>query len=85
MALEVSKAVFVAKQHRQKDLFLNYRNLRRFPTDLLGVEGLHFLERIYMKWNSLTTLVGDHPTHQVQTVMFHFFGSLQIGIFFCTM
>ncbi|XP_064168699.1 leucine-rich repeat-containing protein 28-like isoform X2 [Anguilla rostrata] len=56
MALEVYEAIFTAKQQRRKNLFLNYRNLHMFPAELLGDEGLHFLERIYMKWNSLTTL-----------------------------
>ncbi|KAJ8344146.1 hypothetical protein SKAU_G00314750 [Synaphobranchus kaupii] len=56
MALEVYEAIFTAKQQRRKNLFLNYRNLHAFPAELLGDEGLHFLERIYMKWNSLTTL-----------------------------
>ncbi|KAG7473246.1 hypothetical protein MATL_G00093660 [Megalops atlanticus] len=56
MALEVYETIFTAKQQQQKSLFLNYRNLSMFPSDLLGDEGLHFLERIYMKWNTLTTL-----------------------------
>ncbi|XP_035251163.1 leucine-rich repeat-containing protein 28-like isoform X2 [Anguilla anguilla] len=56
MALEVYEAIFTAKQQRRKNLFLNYRNLHMFPAELLGDEGLQFLERIYMKWNSLTTL-----------------------------
>ncbi|KAG9340753.1 hypothetical protein JZ751_020345, partial [Albula glossodonta] len=56
MALEVYETIFVAKQQQLKNLFLNYKNLHIFPADLLSDEGLHFLERIYMKWNSLTTL-----------------------------
>lgn len=47
----------MAKQERHKNLFLNYRNLNNFPVELLKDEGLQFLERLYMKRNSLTTLV----------------------------
>ncbi|XP_075933931.1 leucine-rich repeat-containing protein 28 [Anarhichas minor] len=56
MAAELHEAIFVAKQERHKNLFLNYRNLNHFPVELLKDEGLQFLERLYMKRNSLTTL-----------------------------
>lgn len=56
MASELHDAIFVAKQERHKNLFLNYRNLNIFPVELLKDEGLQFLERLYMKRNSLTTL-----------------------------
>ncbi|XP_068429204.1 leucine-rich repeat-containing protein 28 [Clinocottus analis] len=56
MATELHEAIFVAKQERHKNLFLNYRNLNNFPVELLKDEGLQFLERLYMKRNSLTTL-----------------------------
>lgn len=56
MASELHEAIFVAKQERHKNLFLNYRNLNNFPVELLKDEGLQFLERLYMKRNSLTTL-----------------------------
>lgn len=57
MATELHEAIFIAKQERHKNLFLNYRNLNNFPIELLKGEGLQFLERLYMKRNSLTTLV----------------------------
>lgn len=53
---ELHETIFVAKQERHKNLFLNYRNLNMFPVELLKDEGLQFLERLYMKRNSLTTL-----------------------------
>ncbi|KAF7660838.1 hypothetical protein LDENG_00273890 [Lucifuga dentata] len=56
MATELHEAIFMAKQERHKNLFLNYRNLNNFPVELLKDEGLQFLERLYMKRNSLTTL-----------------------------
>uniref|UniRef100_A0A8C3AWM2 Leucine rich repeat containing 28 n=1 Tax=Cyclopterus lumpus TaxID=8103 RepID=A0A8C3AWM2_CYCLU len=56
MATELQEAIFVAKKERHKNLFLNYRNLNNFPVELLKDEGLRFLERLYMKRNSLTTL-----------------------------
>ncbi|XP_060797039.1 leucine-rich repeat-containing protein 28 isoform X2 [Neoarius graeffei] len=56
MASELHDAIFIAKQERHKNLFLNYRNLNIFPVELLKDEGLQFLERLYMKRNSLTTL-----------------------------
>ncbi|KAL7866775.1 hypothetical protein AOLI_G00145890 [Acnodon oligacanthus] len=56
MASELHEAIFTAKQERHKNLFLNYRNLNIFPVELLKDEGLQFLERLYMKRNSLTTL-----------------------------
>lgn len=57
MATELHEAIFIAKQERHKNLFLNYRNLNNFPIELLKDEGLQFLERLYMKRNALTTLV----------------------------
>lgn len=57
MASELHEAIFIAKQERHKNLFLNYRNLNNFPVELLRDEGLQFLERLYMKRNLLTTLV----------------------------
>ncbi|XP_037102498.1 leucine-rich repeat-containing protein 28 isoform X1 [Syngnathus acus] len=56
MASELHEAIFMAKQERHKNLFLNYRNLNHFPVELLKDEGLQFLERLYMKGNLLTTL-----------------------------
>lgn len=56
MATELHETIFVAKQERHKNLFLNYKNLNIFPVELLKDEGLQFLERLYMKRNSLTTL-----------------------------
>ncbi len=57
MASELHEAIFMAKQERHKNLFLNYRNLNNFPVELLKDEGMRFLERLFMKRNSLTTLV----------------------------
>lgn len=59
MAVELHHTIFIAKQERHKNLFLNYRNLNTFPLELLKDEGLQFLERLYMKRNSLTTLVSS--------------------------
>ncbi|KAM8877887.1 leucine-rich repeat-containing protein 28 isoform 1-T3 [Synchiropus picturatus] len=56
MANELHETIVMAKQGRHKNLFLNYRNLINFPAELLKGEGLQFLERLYMKRNSLTTL-----------------------------
>ncbi|XP_072573964.1 leucine-rich repeat-containing protein 28 isoform X3 [Paramormyrops kingsleyae] len=56
MASELHETIFMAKQERHKNLFLNYRNLNIFPVELLKDEGLQFLERLYMKRNSLTSL-----------------------------
>ncbi|XP_064868599.1 leucine-rich repeat-containing protein 28 isoform X2 [Oncorhynchus nerka] len=56
MASELQEAICMAKQERHKNLFLNYRNLNNFPAELLKDEGLQFLQRLYMKRNSLTTL-----------------------------
>lgn len=56
MATELHDTIFMAKQERHKNLFLNYKNLNNFPVELLKDEGLQFLERLYMKRNSLTTL-----------------------------
>lgn len=57
MATELHEAICMAKKERHKNLFLNYKNLNNFPVELLKDEGLQFLERLYMKRNSLTTLV----------------------------
>lgn len=57
MASELGKTISVARLEKHKNLFLNYRNLDHFPLELLKGEGLQFLERLYMKRNSLTTLV----------------------------
>ncbi|KAL7980162.1 hypothetical protein Chor_001430 [Crotalus horridus] len=56
MASELCKTISEAKLERHKNLFLNYRNLHHFPLELLKDEGLQYLERLYMKRNSLTTL-----------------------------
>ncbi|XP_053573589.1 LOW QUALITY PROTEIN: leucine-rich repeat-containing protein 28 [Bombina bombina] len=56
MASEICQTISVAKTERHKNLFLNYRNLNHFPIELLKDEGLQYLERLYMKRNSLTTL-----------------------------
>ncbi|XP_069622393.1 leucine-rich repeat-containing protein 28 [Ranitomeya imitator] len=56
MASELCQTISVAKLERHKNLFLNYRNLNHFPLELLKDEGLQYLERLYMKRNSLTTL-----------------------------
>ncbi|XP_056269401.1 leucine-rich repeat-containing protein 28 [Pseudoliparis swirei] len=56
MATELHEAICMAKKERHKNLFLNYKNLNNFPVELLKDEGLQFLERLYMKRNSLTTL-----------------------------
>ncbi|XP_066558052.1 leucine-rich repeat-containing protein 28 isoform X2 [Amia ocellicauda] len=50
------ETICMAKQEKHKNLFLNYRNLSKFPVELLMDEGLQFLERLYMKRNSLTAL-----------------------------
>ena len=57
MASELCKTISVARLEKHKNLFLNYRNLHHFPLELLKDEGLQYLERLYMKRNSLTTLV----------------------------
>lgn len=62
MASELHETIFMAKQERHKNLFLNYRNLNNFPVELLKDEGLQFLERLYMKRNSLTSLVRTTTT-----------------------
>lgn len=62
MASELCKTISEAKLERHKNLFLNYRNLHHFPLELLKDEGLQYLERLYMKRNSLTTLV-RHPLY----------------------
>uniref|UniRef100_A0A8D0ECQ3 Leucine rich repeat containing 28 n=1 Tax=Salvator merianae TaxID=96440 RepID=A0A8D0ECQ3_SALMN len=56
MASELCKTISEAKLERHKNLFLNYRNLHHFPLELLKDEGLQYLERLYMKRNSLTSL-----------------------------
>ncbi|XP_068613479.1 leucine-rich repeat-containing protein 28-like [Brachionichthys hirsutus] len=56
MTTELNEIIFIAKRERHKHLFLNYRNLHKFPAELLRDEGLPFLERLYMKRNSLTAL-----------------------------
>uniref|UniRef100_A0A8C1RRR2 Leucine rich repeat containing 28 n=1 Tax=Cyprinus carpio TaxID=7962 RepID=A0A8C1RRR2_CYPCA len=56
MASELHEAISMAKQERHKNLFLNYRNLNNFPVELLKDEGMQFLERLFMKRNSLTAL-----------------------------
>ncbi|XP_053222143.1 leucine-rich repeat-containing protein 28 isoform X4 [Podarcis raffonei] len=56
MASELCKTILEAKLEKHKNLFLNYRNLHHFPLELLKDEGLQYLERLYMKRNSLTTL-----------------------------
>ncbi|XP_055273693.1 leucine-rich repeat-containing protein 28 isoform X5 [Moschus berezovskii] len=56
MASELCKTISVARLEKHKNLFLNYRNLQHFPLELLKDEGLQYLERLYMKRNSLTTL-----------------------------
>uniref|UniRef100_A0A8C5FYH6 Leucine-rich repeat-containing protein 28-like n=1 Tax=Gouania willdenowi TaxID=441366 RepID=A0A8C5FYH6_GOUWI len=56
MATELHETIFMAKQERHRNLFLNYKNLNKFPVELLKDEGLQFLERLYMKRNLLTTL-----------------------------
>lgn len=56
MASELHETIWMAKQERHKNLFLNYRNLSHFPLELLKGEGLQYLERLYMKRNSLTSL-----------------------------
>lgn len=57
MAVDVHESISIAKKERHKNLFLNYRNLQSFPKELLKDGGLRFLERLYMKRNSLRTLV----------------------------
>lgn len=56
MANQLHETIVMAKQERHKTLFLNYKNLMNFPAELLKDEGLQFLEGLYMKRNSLTTL-----------------------------
>ncbi|KAB0351835.1 hypothetical protein FD755_019180 [Muntiacus reevesi] len=62
MASELCKTISVARLEKHKNLFLNYRNLQHFPLELLKDEGLQYLERLYMKRNSLTTLVQYYIT-----------------------
>nr|XP_058158841.1 LOW QUALITY PROTEIN: leucine-rich repeat-containing protein 28-like [Dasypus novemcinctus] len=56
MASELCKTIFVARLEKHKNLSLNYRNLHHFPLELLKDEGLQYLQRLYVKRNSLTTL-----------------------------
>ncbi|TRY86722.1 hypothetical protein DNTS_031470, partial [Danionella cerebrum] len=56
MDSELNEAISMAKQERHKNLFLNYRSLKNFPVELLRDEGMLFLERLFMKRNSLTSL-----------------------------
>uniref|UniRef100_UPI00398F327C leucine-rich repeat-containing protein 28 isoform X1 n=1 Tax=Pristiophorus japonicus TaxID=55135 RepID=UPI00398F327C len=56
MNTELWKTIWMAKQEKHKNLFLNYRNLANFPHELLKDGGSHHLEHLYMKMNSLTTL-----------------------------
>uniref|UniRef100_A0A2K6KZR8 Leucine rich repeat containing 28 n=2 Tax=Rhinopithecus TaxID=542827 RepID=A0A2K6KZR8_RHIBE len=55
-ASELCKTISVARLEKHKNLSVNYRNLHHFPLELLKDEGLQYLERLYMKRNSLTTL-----------------------------
>uniref|UniRef100_A0A3B3ST93 Leucine rich repeat containing 28 n=1 Tax=Paramormyrops kingsleyae TaxID=1676925 RepID=A0A3B3ST93_9TELE len=73
MASELHETIFMAKQERHKNLFLNYRNLNIFPVELLKDEGLQFLERLYMKRNSLTSLVraSGCPVPHLYSVYLH--------------
>ncbi|XP_006896157.1 PREDICTED: leucine-rich repeat-containing protein 28-like [Elephantulus edwardii] len=61
MASELCKMIFVARLEKHRYLFLNYKNLHHFPLELLKDEGLQYLERLYMKRNSLTTLPENLP------------------------
>ncbi|XP_059808700.1 leucine-rich repeat-containing protein 28 isoform X2 [Hypanus sabinus] len=56
MNTELWKIITVAKQEKHRNLYLNYKNLRKFPHELLKDGGSHHLEHLYMKMNSLTTL-----------------------------
>uniref|UniRef100_A0A8D2LUT8 Leucine rich repeat containing 28 n=1 Tax=Varanus komodoensis TaxID=61221 RepID=A0A8D2LUT8_VARKO len=69
MASELCKTILEAKLERHKNLFLNYRNLHHFPLELLKDEGLQYLERLYMKRNSLTTLVALWRSSKQQPIV----------------
>ncbi|XP_060709135.1 leucine-rich repeat-containing protein 28 isoform X2 [Hemiscyllium ocellatum] len=56
MNIDLWKIILVAKQEKHKKLFLNYKNLCRFPHELLKGDGSEYLEHLYMKMNLLTTL-----------------------------
>eukprot|EP00062_Callorhinchus_milii_P002342 gi/632938429/ref/XP_007904922.1/ PREDICTED: leucine-rich repeat-containing protein 28 [Callorhinchus milii] len=56
MNSDLWETVLVAKLEKHRNLFLNYRNLHKFPQELLKDDGLQYLERLYMKRNSLITL-----------------------------
>lgn len=56
MASELCKTISVARLEKHKNLFLNYRNLQHFPLEFHRKMRLQYLERLYMKRNSLTTL-----------------------------
>lgn len=71
MASELCKTISEAKLEKHKNLFLNYRNLHHFPLELLKDEGLQYLERLYMKRNSLTTLPENLAQKLPNLVEFH--------------
>lgn len=56
MNMDLWKTISVAKKEKHRNLYLNYKNLRKFPHELLKDGGSHHLEHLYMKMNSLTTL-----------------------------
>ncbi|XP_051896535.1 leucine-rich repeat-containing protein 28 isoform X2 [Pristis pectinata] len=56
MNTDLWKTISIAKQEKHKNLYLNYKNLRKFPHELLKDGGARHLEHLYMKMNSLTTL-----------------------------
>ncbi|XP_072134355.1 leucine-rich repeat-containing protein 28 isoform X2 [Mobula birostris] len=56
MNTDLWKTITVAKQEKHRNLYLNYKNLRKFPHELLKDGGSRHLEHLYMKMNSLTTL-----------------------------
>ncbi|XP_063106016.1 leucine-rich repeat-containing protein 28 isoform X7 [Cavia porcellus] len=72
MASELCKTISVARLEKHKNLFLNYRNLHHFPLELLKGEGLQYLERLYMKRNSLTTLPENLAQKLPNLVELHF-------------
>uniref|UniRef100_A0A672R417 Leucine rich repeat containing 28 n=1 Tax=Sinocyclocheilus grahami TaxID=75366 RepID=A0A672R417_SINGR len=76
MAFELYEAIFMAKQERHKNLFLNYRNLNIFPVELLKDEGMQFLECLFMKRSSLTTLSENLICYALYIVVFPAIGNL---------
>ncbi|GCB76862.1 hypothetical protein scyTo_0015565 [Scyliorhinus torazame] len=56
MNTDLWKAILVAKREKHRKLFLNYKSLCKFPPELLKDGGSEYLEHLYMKMNSLTTL-----------------------------